>query len=324
VATANTRFAILGAGAIGSIIGAHLARAGHAVVMLARGQRAEDIERRGLVIRGLEEFSVRVPVCADPSRFEGADVFIVATKAHGTEAALEPLRQAKIGVAFSIQNGLMKNGQLRAVWGPERVLGALADTSGELLSSGEVLFTRNSCLYVGEFPGGPRASAQQIALDLDAAGIRSAHAPDIESLEWSKFAAWAPLMTLCVATRASTSHFLIDPDLALIAARMIREMGILARLHGIDLSDRSPLPVASIVRAGEDEAAALIQEAGRRLKQVAPTHRMSTLQDLEAGRPLEVEETLGYAVREAARLNAPLPLLSIFYGLIRGIDRIRA
>lgn len=324
MSTARTRFAILGAGAIGSIIGAHLARAGHPVVMLARGRRAEDIERRGLLIRGLEEFFVRVPVCADPSRFEGADVLIVATKSYGTEAALEPLRQAKIGIAFSIQNGLMKNGQLRAVWGSERVLGALADTSGELLSSGEVLFTRNACLYVGEFPGGPRAGAERVALILDGAGVRSTYAPDIESLEWSKFAAWAPLMALSVATRASTSHFLIDTDMALITARMIREMGVLARLHGINLSDRSPLPVASIVSATEVEAAALVQEAGRRLQYSAPTHRMSTLQDLEAGRPLEVEETLGYAVGEAARLHTPLPLLSVFYELIRGIDRIRA
>jgi ketopantoate reductase len=50
---------------------------------------------------------------------------------------------------------------------------------------------------------------------------------------------------------------------------------------------------------------------------------MSTLQDLESGRTLEIEETLGYAVRDAARLNVPVPLLESFYRLVTGIDRIR-
>jgi ketopantoate reductase len=54
----------------------------------------------------------------------------------------------------------------------------------------------------------------------------------------------------------------------------------------------------------------------------APEHRMSTLQDLLAGRPLELEETLGYALRTAARLNLPLALLESLYELVAGIDRI--
>jgi ketopantoate reductase len=59
------------------------------------------------------------------------------------------------------------------------------------------------------------------------------------------------------------------------------------------------------------------------MKLSAPGHRISTLQDLEVGRALEIEETLGYAVRDAARLNLPLPLLECFYHMVRGIDRIR-
>ena len=54
-----------------------------------------------------------------------------------------------------------------------------------------------------------------------------------------------------------------------------------------------------------------------------PTHRMSSLQDLEAGRPLEIEETLGYAVRRARELQQPVPLLDSLYHLAAAIDRTR-
>ena len=323
MAMGKVEFAILGAGAIGSIIGAHLARSGRTVVMLARGRRAEDIERQGIRIKGLVEFSQPVPVLTDVSQFSGADVLIVATKTHGTEAALAPLTHAKIGVAFSIQNGLMKNDQLAAAWGRERVLGALADTSGELLPGGETLFTRNERLYIGEPAGGESERARKIAGIIDGSGVRTSAVGDIESLEWSKFASWASLMVLSVTTRAVTWKYLIDPDAALVAARLIREVGALAAARKISLSDRSPLPVASIIRVTEGEAVTLIQALGRRLESSAPQHRMSTLQDLENGRDLEIEETLGYAVRSAAQLNLPLPMLECFYRLVRGIDRIR-
>lgn len=316
-------FAILGAGAIGSIIGAHLARSGHSVLMLARERRARQIEQQGLRITGLATFSQPVPVLANASEFKGADILIVATKTYATEAALEAIRQAQVGAAFSIQNGLMKNEQLAKAFGADRVLGALANTSGELLPVGEVLFTRNEQMCVGELVGGDSARAQKIARAIDASGVRTNAVPDIQSLEWSKFAAWAGLMVLSVTTRAVTWRYLTDPDSALVLARLVRELGVLAATCRVPLSDQSMLPVASLCRGSEAEAAATIQSLGSQLKANAPEHRMSTLQDLEAGRPLEIEETLGYAARKAMQLNLSLPLLNSFYSLIRGIDRVR-
>jgi ketopantoate reductase len=74
-------------------------------------------------------------------------------------------------------------------------------------------------------------------------------------------------------------------------------------------------------RGSEQEAVAAIHRVGFELKSSAPEHRMSTLQDLEAGRPLEIEETLGYAVREAERSKLRLPLLTSLYSLVAAIDR---
>ncbi len=314
-------FAILGAGAMGSIVGAHLARAGHSVVMLSRGERAAHLEKHGLTIRGLAEFSTSVQTLRDATALKSAGALIVATKTPGTAQALVPLRRAQLGVTLSIQNGPLKNEVLAQAFGRERVLGALADTSGELLTDGTVLFTRNVNIMIGELGGGDSERAQALARTLNASGVRAAATPEILALEWSKFCGWVGLMALSVTTRALTWKYLSDPDSALITARLVREMGTLARALGVHLSDRAILPTATLCSGSESEAVAIVMKAGNEYRTKAPGHRMSALQDLEAGRPLEVNETLGYAHDKARELGLELPLLECFTRLIAAIDR---
>jgi 2-dehydropantoate 2-reductase len=316
-------FAILGAGAIGSIIGAHLARAGHRVAMLARGERARYLEEHGATIRGLADFAVPVHTLRDPAALRSTATLIVATKTPGTAAALETLRHVQLDTAFSIQNGPLKNEILAAAFGRPRVLGALADTSGELLSDGAVLFTRNVNIYLGELGGGASTRVPRIAAALESAGVHALASDEIETLEWSKFCGWVGLMALSVATRSVSWKFLSDPDSALLAARLIRETGALARALGIRLSDRAVLPSATLCACSEAEAVALIMQTGLEYHSKAPDHRMSALQDIEAGRPLEVNETLGYACDQARELGLSLPLLECFRRLLAATDRAR-
>ena len=322
LAIAKPTFAILGAGAIGTIIGAHLAHAGHSVLMLARGKRARQIEQYGLRIKGLRAMSQPVTVLSNPSQFEGAEILLVAVKARGTAAALEGIRHADIDVAFSLQNGISKDENMAAVWGAGRVLGALADTSGELLDDGEVLFTRNERLSLGELSGVLGARAQRIAKCINDAGVHASAVVNIHSLEWSKFAAWTGLMALSIITRAPTWKYLIDANTALLMTRLVREIARLAAGCGIPLSDEAPLPVQSISQHSEAEAISLIQTVGERFRTTAPGHIMSSLQDLRAGRQLELDETLGYALRKADGLEISLPVLAALYPLLVGIDAI--
>lgn len=316
-------FAVLGAGALGSIVGAHLARAGHSVAMLARGRRAQHIQEHGLVITGLAELSQQVPVLTDPAQLHSADVLIVATKTPGTADALARLRHVDLGLAFSIQNGTLKNELLAEVFGAERVLGSLADTSGEMLTDGRVLFTRNVNILVGELPHGESARARDLATTVSSSGVRATAIPDILSVEWSKFATWVGMVSLSVLTRATTWRYMTDPDAALVLVRMTREMARLADALGVELNDRANLPAASLCRGSEASAVQRILEAGRDFKTRAPEHRMSSLQDVLAGRPLEIHETLGYALRLAGEHGMAMPLLDGFYRVIAAAERIR-
>jgi 2-dehydropantoate 2-reductase len=317
------KIAILGAGAIGSILGAHLARAGHSVVMLARGRRAEHIGAQGLAISGLAEFATLVPVLRNPAQLRSAAVLIVATKTPGTAEALAHLRHVDIGLAFSIQNGPLKNELLSAAFGADRVLGSLADTSGEMLADGRVLFTRNVNILLGELSGEESSRARDVAATIDSSGVRATAVPNILSLEWSKFVTWVGMFALSVITRSVTWRYLADPDAALVLVRITREMGRLAEALGIELTDKANLPAASLCRGTEESAVQIVVEAGREFETRAPEHRMSSLQDVNAGRPLEVHETLGYALRKAAEHGIPMPLLDGFYRVISTAERIR-
>jgi 2-dehydropantoate 2-reductase len=323
VARAPLRFAILGAGALGSIIGAHLARAGHPVSLLARGRRAAQVGEQGLRIRGLAQLDQRVVVIDDPARCPDADALIVCTKAQATQLALEPLRHARFEAVLSVQNGVLKDELLAGVFGRERVLGALADSSGELKADGEVLFTRNECMAIGGLRGDEGNRAARISAALQAAGVGSRIVADIESLEWCKFVAWVALMVLSVTTRSYTPAYLEDAGGATLLVRLVREMGALAVAAGAVLTDTVTLPVATLCARSESEAVEIVREAGRALAARAPTHRMSSLQDLEAGRALELEETIADALRRASVLGLSLPLTSMSHTLVATIDRIR-
>jgi 2-dehydropantoate 2-reductase len=311
------RFAILGAGALGTILGAHLARAGHEVTMLARGARAETLKRDGLVVKGLVDMRERCEVITDPSKLRETDCFAIGTKAIDTLASLQPYAHLKLQTTFSMQNGVMKDELLAEVFPQASVLGSMADFSGELLASGEVLFTRNVGLDLGELSGAMSGRVTELARTIDTAGVRCNAVADIKTREWSKFVAWSGMVPLAALTRLNTWRYLMDQSGARIAVKLVRETAQVAKALGVPLMDLSPLPALTIVSASDREAIAAVQEVGRRFQANAPDHRMSTLQDIERGTRIEIEETLGFALRRGRELGLSMPTLELSFEFLK-------
>jgi 2-dehydropantoate 2-reductase len=274
------------------------------------------LQRQGLVLNGLSDIKARTSVVEDPRKLRETDILIVATKAIDTAQSLEALKHLKVDAAFSVQNGVMKNELLARVWGFSRVLGAMADFSGELLASGEVKFTRNVALHVGEEKGGSSPRTEDIAKIIDEAGVRCVAAPDIRTREWSKFAGWIAQFPLAVLTRQITWKFLMDERSAGVIVRIVREAAALAAALEIGLVDMSPLPVPSIVRASDAEAIELVKGIGQSFLDKSPEHRMSAQQDVLRGSRLEYEETLGFALQKAREAGVPMPTLETCYRII--------
>jgi 2-dehydropantoate 2-reductase len=310
------KFAILGAGALGTILGAHLSRAGHEVAMIVRGERARVLQRQGLVLNGLSNIKSRPTVIDDPKKLRETGTLIIATKAIDSGAALATLGHLDLKHAFSVQNGVLKNELLAKVFGFSRVLGAMADFSGELLANGEVKFTRNVALHLGEEKGGLSPRVEELAAAIDTAGVRCVAAADIRTREWSKYAGWVAQFPLAVLTRQITWKFLTDPRSALVIVHMVREMAQLAAAMKVQLIDMPPLPVPAIVNGSDAQAIEIVRGIGQKFHDTAPEHRMSAQQDVLRGSRLEYEETLGYALARGRELGVPMPTLDTCYRII--------
>jgi len=311
---------ILGGGALGSIIGAHLHRAGNEVVIVAREPRASLLEREGVRITGLQEFVARVPVVRDPAQAGEADLYINALKTFQSADVLPRLRARPGAMAFSVQNGVYKNTELAAVLGAEAVLGAMAMISGEVLPDGAVRFTMNDSLQVGEQGGGASERSRAVAEMLEKSGVRTTASSQIRSVEWSKYAIFVPSFCLAVITRQETHRFLQHEGTARVTVALAREMAQLAKAEGIELIASGPFSAAALARVGFDEAVGMARAFGDLLAANAPRHKVSALQDLEKGRRTEVDEIVGHALRLADGLGLDLPTLRTCHGLCSGIS----
>jgi 2-dehydropantoate 2-reductase len=314
------KIVILGAGALGTVLGAHLARAGEDVTLIARGQRAAYLQEHGATITGLVDFTVPVRVVTNPSQLHDADVLIVTVKTYDMEAALQSIKHLRVESVLSLQNGVLKDEQLAQTFGWEKVLGAMAFVSGEVLPTGTVRFTLNQGFYVGEFPEGISARAQTLGDTLERSGIVAHVTPSIQSLAWSKYVGWVCNMATAVLTRLASAQMLQDPQIASVLAAMLHDMAQLAARRGIALEDMTFFPTKTVSQLAVDDLVIHLRQRGDQLASRASTLKISALQDLEQGKRLEVEETLGYAVRQSAALGLSTPTLEMCYKLIAGIN----
>src|SRR5215468_7486912 len=96
------KIVILGAGALGTVLGAHLARAGEDVTRLARGQRAAYLQAHGATLTGLADFTVPITVVTDPQQRHEADVLIVTVKTYDMASALQSIKHLQVESVLSL------------------------------------------------------------------------------------------------------------------------------------------------------------------------------------------------------------------------------
>jgi 2-dehydropantoate 2-reductase len=315
------KIVILGGGALGSLIGAHLTRAGEEITLLARGQRARLIREKGVTVTGLANFNVPVKVAENPNELQEADLLLVAVKTYDTEDALKTLNHFQVGSVLSIQNGVLKDEQLTQYFGKEKTLGAAATIGGEVMPTGDVRMTFNGVLYLGELPEGASKRVQTLAAGLARSGLNVEASSQIRSLEWGKYIIFTSFMSLSVLVRLELYKIFKDPNLAYLVAMLSRETAQLAEKLNIPIYDFGVIPAKTFSSSSIEEAMASIRKNGEMMEARGAAVKASALQDLERGRRLEVEEILGYAVRKGKELDLQLPTVETCYRLLNGINR---
>ena len=254
---------IVGAGAIGGVTGAHLARAGHRVQFVERDRdHAEAIRRDGLVIAGAAEFTVRPPVYLPDAVPGPISVLILAVKTLHTREALEPLVSllAPDGYVVSMQNGL-EEAKIASMVGRERTIGAFLTFGGYYDRPGRLIYSGPASLRVGELDGRITPRVQALARVLSDFHPTEATG-NIQGFLWGKLM----LSTIYMAT-ATVDADVVDimarsecrKTLAALVAEAGRVAGALAirvepvdGFNPLDLSNGAETPQAVVAWKAQD------------------------------------------------------------------------
>ena len=315
VATDRTSDTILiaGAGAIGSVVGGLLARAGWSVTLLGRGRHLEAVRRGGLSVEGLfGTHRVEGLTCVgDAGACRGPyDAIFLTVKAWDTSVAARAVAPALApdGVLVSLQNGLGNVEAAAAAVGGERVLGGRVIFGAEVIEPGRVSVTvyADPVLIGPPSPGhDPRAIAW--AARLAAAGIPAAPTGALMAELWAKVLYSAALNPLGALLGLTYGALATDPDTRAIMDTVIDEAFAVARAEGV------AFPWADVGSYRDTFYGRLVPATAG--------HRSSMLQDIERGRPTEIDAINGEVAARAVRHGLPVPVNLALARLIRARAR---
>ncbi len=302
---AGLRVAVVGAGGIGGFLGALLIRGGADVVLVARGPHLAAMQSRGLVLESqlFGTWSVRPLATADASSVGRVDLVLFCVKTYDLAAAAYQCR-AIVGAdtaVIPVQNGIEAAEHLGAILGTEHILGGLTYVAGRLVEPGRVRqrgLARE--LVFGELEGGHSARAVALAAFLQQHGVPVQLRDDMQRLLWEKFVVICATGGVLAVTRLPFGQVFRSPEATALMRGVMAEVARIAPRRGV------PLEAGT-----EDRLLAFLRS------HMADDARSSQLQDLEAGRPLELEFLNGAAVRLGKETGVSTPLNFAIYAALK-------
>ncbi|MGA0776417.1 MAG: 2-dehydropantoate 2-reductase [Gemmobacter sp.] len=314
------RICIFGAGAIGGYMGAKLAAAGAEVSLVARGPHLRAMQERGLTL--IEEgarHTVPVRAAEDPAELGEQDYVVVTLKAHSVPPVV-PRMQPLIGAGTTIVSGVngvpwwyfhkiggpLEGTRLASVdpgdaqwlgFGPDRVLGCVVYPAAEVSEPGVIHHIEGNRFSLGEPDGSKSERAERLSAALTAAGLKAPVRPRIRDEIWVKLWGNLSFNPISALTHATLDVLCTDPGTRGVARAMMLEAQTIAEALGV----RFPIDVDRRIEGGAAVGA----------------HRTSMLQDLDAGRPMEIDALVG-AVQELGRLTGTAtPAIDTVLALVR-------
>jgi 2-dehydropantoate 2-reductase len=310
------RFLIAGAGAIGAYIGARMARAGFDVTLFARGPHLRAMQEHGVQVRSSDgDFVARPTMASSLEEVGPVDVVFLGVKAHGLPQ-LAPQLKPVLGpetAVVSTQNGIPwwyfqgfggeleglrleridPGGVISSAIEARSVVGSIVYFSTEISSPGVVQHIEGNRISLGE-PNGSRSDrCREIAEALIASGLRCPVTTRIRPEIWVKVLGNASLNPVSALTRATLVQMLRDPGVSSVIRNIMQEVEALSNKLGMELPVSIDQRMAGAEKVGE--------------------HKTSMLQDLEAGRPLELEALVGAVVELGERVGLSMPYTRTVY-----------
>jgi 2-dehydropantoate 2-reductase len=322
----SMRICIVGAGAIGGYLGAKLALAGAEVTLIARGAHLAAIKQHGLALEyadGSRQVAAPALATSDLTEAGPQDVVIVAVKAQQLPAIAPalPALYSPDTIVIPAQNGIPwwyfhkhggpyagrrivavdPDGAIEAHIPADRVIGCVVYPAAELAGPGVVRHIEGDRFSLGELDGAKSERIQHLAQALSSAGLKAPIRPRIRSEIWVKLwgnLAFNPISALTRATLVDICRY--PPTRELARAMMAEGQAIAGRLDV-----QFPITIEQRIAGAEQVGA----------------HKTSMLQDIEAGRPTEIDALVG-AVAELGRLvELPTPHIDAIYAGVKLLER---
>jgi 2-dehydropantoate 2-reductase len=324
------KIAVLGAGAIGAYVGASLARGGADVALVARGAHLDAMRRDGVRVtspRG--DFSARPFATDDPREIGEVDVVFLGLKVHAYATAgdlLAPLLGPDTGVVAA-QNGVPwwyfhglggpfadrrieavdPGGAVSRTIAPARAIGCVVYSSTEIERPGEIAHLEGTRFTIGEPCGALSERCLRFSELMIAGGLKCPVVSDIRDEMWVKLMGNVAFNPLSVLTRATLAAICRHPGTRALVAEMMGETLAIAAALGSHPEISIERRIDGAERVGE--------------------HKTSTLQDLEAGKQLELGAIIGAVVELADLVGDPAPTLRAVYAaaslLAETAERVR-
>jgi 2-dehydropantoate 2-reductase len=318
------KICVYGAGAVGGHAAARLIAGGHAEVsVVARGAHLEAIRTTGLFLETEGQVIGGKPVAAtdDPASLPLQDLVVVTLKAHSLPKIAKPLRGLlrpgapalffTNGIPWWWHHGMDEDGSLKlldpdgTLWrelGPECVLGGVVHSSNAINAPGIITHYAANKWIIGEPGGGSSPRAEEASDIFEKSGLHAPISPDIRRDMWEKLTLNIAANPLAALTRLPLGRWVEAPGISDLGVRMITETLEVAKAMGWDLTDVIDTAKAVPTRPNKSGG------------------RPSMLQDVEAGRPMEVEAIVGQVQAFGREVGVPTPAIDVVLPILRGLD----
>lgn len=319
------KICIFGAGAIGGYMGAKLAQVGADVSLVARGPHLRAIQDNGLTLNeDGHSRTVQVRATDDAASLGPQDYVIVTLKAHSVPALvgkitplLGPDSTLVSGVNgipwwyFHKHGGALQGTRLASVdpgdaqwtgFGPDRVLGCVVYPAAEVSQPGTITHVEGNRFSLGEPDGSKSDRALRLSQALTAAGLKAPVRPRLRDEIWVKLWGNLSFNPISVLTRATLDVLCTDPGTRAVARAVMVEAQVIAEKLGVQF----PIDVDRRIDGGAAVGA----------------HRTSMLQDLDAGRPMEIDALVASVVELGRLTGTPTPSIDMVLALVRLRGRV--
>ena len=297
-----TRVCVVGAGVIGSLYAAHLARVAEVSALTRREEHAHALRERGLHVGGRADFTSRIAASTAPDELPTPELVILACKGTDLDEVAARLEgRWTDATMLTVQNGIGAD-EIVAGHGAWRQLAAVTFMSGTRHSDTEVDYVLDTATWIGPARGTTAADAQAVADLIVSSGLKAEAFADLRPAQWSKLIFNATVNTVAALTGLPhDAHFAAlgrPTDLGHLVKALIDEGKAVAAAAGVELADD---PWEMNVLATQRGSA----------------HYPSMLEDVEAHRRTEIDLITGALVREAHRVDVPVPLHEAMQRLVK-------